>query len=88
MAGDPKLKERIAAMRAIRYRALKLYNLDLYRRTIEGAQAVILNHRLQGEAAVDCEAMAVLAVCDAVEDDWRFGKALHEAMHHSERGGL
>lgn len=66
MTDRPGPRARIAAMRSAHYDLLKAHDFDLYRRTIESAGAVILNHRLTGDAAVDVEALAVLCVCGAL----------------------
>lgn len=60
------LEQRIAKSRERHYALLRERDPERYRRAIEAAQCVILNHRLEGRAAVDTEAMVVLAVCDAL----------------------
>lgn len=60
------LDRRIAESRERFYTLLRERDPERYRRAIDAAQCVILNHRLEGRAAVDTEAAVVLAVCDAL----------------------
>jgi hypothetical protein len=55
--GARDLRARIAVARQRAYDALKAHDLDLYRRCIQGAEAVTLNHNLGSRAASDCESV-------------------------------
>jgi hypothetical protein len=56
----------IAAHREKVYRALKERDFDLYRRSIQAAEAVTLTFDLPQRVAVELEAAVVLMVADAL----------------------
>lgn len=60
------LAERVSANRERFYRALKASDFDLYRRCIQSAEAITLNHDLSHKVAVEIEAAVVFAACDAL----------------------
>lgn len=64
-------KELLAKRREEIYAALKRRDFDLYRRSIQAAEGVVLHHRLgdRPTLAADIEAAVVLMVADAVGVD-------------------
>ena len=63
---SPDLAERLSANREQFYRALKSADFELYRRCIQGAEAITLNHNLPNKVAVEIEVAVVFAACDAL----------------------
>jgi hypothetical protein len=60
--------ERLISERRDRiYKALKMHDFDLYRRCIQAAEAVSLNHHFYGKVAADIESAVVLMVADALK---------------------
>jgi len=59
-------KQLVAHYREEQYRALKAKDFDLYRRSIQAAEAVSLNYNLPHHIAADIESAVVLMVADAL----------------------
>ena len=59
------LRERIAAARQKTYDQLKAWDFDLYRQSIQAAEAVTFNHNLPQKVAVDIEAAVVCMAHEA-----------------------
>lgn len=59
-------KQLIADNRQRYYDALKAADFDRYRKAIQSAEAVTLEHHLSQKVAVEIEAAVIFAVCDAL----------------------